>query len=79
MDRNYSCIAHISAKSESGDALLQIFQSVRVPQQMVTYGAKELTHVTWGKWIKEYHVKQNIGKTHSQFQNKAETLIKEIR
>ena len=46
---------------------------------MVTYGAKELTHVTWGKWIKEYHVKQNIGKTHSQFQNKAETLIKEIR
>ena len=74
-DRNCAHVAHISAKSESGDDLLQIFQSVEVPQHMVTDGSKELTQGSWKKRIKENQFKKPIAKNHSQFQNKAETMI----
>ena len=40
MDRNYSCVARMYARSESGDDLSQIFLLVRVPRQMVIDGAK---------------------------------------
>ena len=52
-DRNYAHAAHISAKSEAGDAVSKIFQSFGVPRYMVTDGAKELKQWTWGKQIKE--------------------------
>ena len=75
-DGEFSCVGHMPEKLESGDTSTQKFQSVRVPRHMVMDGSKEMTHGIWGKQIKSHQAKQNIAKTHSQFHNKSETLIR---
>ena len=54
MDRNYTPVEHIYAKSKAGDTLSKWFQPDGVPQHMVTDGTKELTHGTWSNQIKEH-------------------------
>ena len=78
-DTDFARVVHMSAKSDAGNALTDVFQTVGVPRHMVTDGAKELTQGTWGKRIKEYQVKATTAEPYSQFQNKAETLIRELK
>jgi hypothetical protein len=61
-------------------ALEELFQDVGVPRHMHTDGAKELTTGHWRKVCQSYGpVKQTVSEPLTQWQNRAETEIRELK
>ena len=50
-----------------------------VPNHMVTDGAKELTQGLWKDTIQKYKIIQTMTEAHSQWQNRAESEIRELK
>eukprot|EP00978_Attheya_sp_CCMP212_P039064 scaffold199800_cov28-Attheya_sp.AAC.1 len=50
-----------------------------VPNRLHTDGAKELNLGKWGEKVRELEIKQTLSKPYSQFQNRAESGIRELK
>lgn len=77
---NYSKFIPMTSKSMAGHALSECFEDVGVPTELHTDGAKELTMGHW-KRVREKQggIRQTVSEPLSQWQNRAESEIKEIK
>eukprot|EP00978_Attheya_sp_CCMP212_P025598 scaffold82567_cov29-Attheya_sp.AAC.1 len=72
-------IVHMDKKSQSHMTLTKLCQEVGVPNRLHTNGAKELNLGKWGEKVRELEIKQTLLKPYSQFQNRAESGIRELK
>jgi hypothetical protein len=66
-------------KSDASEALNEFIWSVGVPKELISDGAWAETQGEFGKVIKEYQIQQRITEPHSPWQNRAESMICEIK
>jgi hypothetical protein len=78
-DTQFMHIAHMDKKSQSHLTLTELCQEVGVPNRLHTDGAKELNLGKWGEKVRELEIKQTLSEPYSQFQNRAESGIRELK
>ena len=78
-EHNHSYVSPMPVKSHAHVALTEYYENVGVPRHMQMDGAKELTEGHWKKNILEQQIKQTRSETDSQFQNRAEGLVREMK
>eukprot|EP00978_Attheya_sp_CCMP212_P027238 scaffold91107_cov58-Attheya_sp.AAC.1 len=73
-------IVHMDKKSQSHMTLTELCQEVGVPNRLhSTDSTKELNLGKWGEKVPELEIKQTLSEPYSQFQNRAESGIRELK
>jgi hypothetical protein len=75
----YDLFYPLKKESDASDALNDVIQSVGVPKELVSDGARAETLGKFGSTAKEYKVKQWVMEPYSGWQNRAEAAIHEIK
>jgi hypothetical protein len=75
----YDMFYPLEKEANAADALTEVIQSVGIPKELVSDGAKAETQGRFGKIVKEYKIKQRISEPYSGWQNRAEAAIREIK
>lgn len=75
----YDLFYPLKKESDASEALNEFIQSVGVPKELTSNGARAETQGEFGKVIKEYRIKQRTTEPHSPWQNRAESAIREIK
>jgi len=78
-DIGYTYLMPMKSKSEAPYALKEFIQDVGIPSQLHTDDAKELTIGRWKEICQTHGIKQTQTEPHSQFQNRAEINIREVK
>ncbi len=63
----------------ASEALNEVIQTVGVPKELVSDGARAEVYGRFGAVAKEYRIKQRITEPYSGWQNRAEAAIREIK
>ena len=66
-------------KSEAPQALKLFIQQVGIPGQMHSDGAKEMASSEWRNTCTKYDIRRTLTESHSPWQNRAETAIRELK
>ena len=69
----------LTEKAAVGSSLMTFIQDIGVPRDLVTDGAKEETLGTWLETAKKFRIRQHIAEPYSQWQNRAEWEIGELK
>jgi hypothetical protein len=69
----------LKRKSHVGSTLMSFIQDVGVPRYLVTDGAKEETLGKWKETQKKFRIKQHTSEPYSQWQNRAEYDIGDLK
>ena len=75
----YDLFYPLKKESEVADTLNEVIQSVGVPKELISDGARAETAGRFGEVIKEYRIKQQMTEPYSGWQNRAEASIHEIK
>jgi hypothetical protein len=69
----------LAKEADASDALSELIRTVGIPKDHVSDGVKAETKGKFGKFVKEFHIKQRITEPYSRWQNRAEASICEIK
>jgi hypothetical protein len=78
-DANFTRFTPMRNKGQAGDALLDLIRDVGIPSELMTDDAREITGGKWKQVVTDYQVRQNLAEPYSQFQNRAEGAIRELK
>ncbi len=78
--RFYSDTMFASVRSLRGNTMGQIFvNDVGIPSELLTDDARELVGGKWKQVSSDYQIRHNLAEPYSQFQNRAEGGIRELK
>ena len=80
-DGNGYCLFFpLKSKAKAPSTIAEMIRYVRgIPEVVVSDGAKEVTGKMWTDEINNYRMRHHITEPHSQWQNKAEAEIREVK
>jgi hypothetical protein len=69
----------MKGKGEAPDALMKVIRNVGIMKDLVSDGAPEETRGRWEETVNEFRIRQKRSEPYSQWQNRAESSIREIK
>mmetsp|Transcript_163 Transcript_163/g.260 ORF Transcript_163/g.260 Transcript_163/m.260 type:complete len:281 (-) Transcript_163:159-1001(-) len=78
-DKHYCDIKPMKTKGKAGDKLNEFITTTRIPEGLITDGAKQEYHGRWGEGRKKFLLHQHQTELHFAWQNHAEDEIRESK
>jgi predicted hotdog family 3-hydroxylacyl-ACP dehydratase len=75
----YDLFYPLKKESLASEALTEVIRSIGIPKELVSDGAKAETQGDFGNIVREYKIKPTTTEPYSEWQNRAEAAVREIK